>query len=193
MYTWIAKDVTMSTLSSLLAPEVVIMANSCAPSDDEIGIWRLLVFQCSRQKSRQSSLSVVEQSVFKLKKISPAHTLPAKMEYLESTMETLIFYILISRNGLAPTTNKYCATLTCSFLTKKCNLHGPKFKTHNRMYMDVSFFNTSCKISHNVQGSIHSAASSNDLLDLHSTQTQTCEVRWGARFSGHWVVTSMFA
>ena len=27
----------------------------------------------------------------------------------------------------------------------------------------------------------------------HRTQTQTSEVRWTARFSGHWVVTSMFA
>ena len=27
----------------------------------------------------------------------------------------------------------------------------------------------------------------------HRTQTQTSEVRWAARFSGHWVVTSMFA
>ena len=32
---------------------------------------------------------------------------------------------------------------------------------------------------------IHSAASSNDLLDTHTTQTQTNEVRWGACFSGH--------
>ena len=27
----------------------------------------------------------------------------------------------------------------------------------------------------------------------HRTQTQTSEVRWAVRFSGHWVVTSMFA
>ena len=31
----------------------------------------------------------------------------------------------------------------------------------------------------------HSAASSNELLDLHTTQTQASKVRWGARFSGH--------
>ena len=27
----------------------------------------------------------------------------------------------------------------------------------------------------------------------HRTHTQTSEVSWAARFSGHWVVTSMFA
>ena len=45
----------------------------------------------------------------------------------------------------------------------------------------------------NVFIEMHSAASSNELLDLHNTPTQTSEVRWGARYSGHWVVTSMFA
>ena len=40
---------------------------------------------------------------------------------------------------------------------------------------------------------IHSADSSIKLSDHHTTQTQTSEVRWAARFSGHWVVTSMFA
>ena len=40
---------------------------------------------------------------------------------------------------------------------------------------------------------MHSAASSNELLHLLTRQTQTREVRWGARSSGHWVVTSMFA
>ena len=39
----------------------------------------------------------------------------------------------------------------------------------------------------------HSAVSSNELLDLHTTQTQSSKVSWGARFSGHWVVTSMFS
>ena len=40
---------------------------------------------------------------------------------------------------------------------------------------------------------LHSATSSNELLHLHTTHTQTSEVRWIVRFSGHWVVTSMFA
>ena len=35
---------------------------------------------------------------------------------------------------------------------------------------------------------IHSADSSIKLSDHHTTQTQTSEVRWAARFSGHWVV-----
>ena len=39
----------------------------------------------------------------------------------------------------------------------------------------------------------HSADSSIKLSGNHRTQTQTSEVRWAARFSGHWVVTSMFA
>ena len=37
----------------------------------------------------------------------------------------------------------------------------------------------------------HSADSSVKLSGGHTTQTQTSEVRWAARFSGHWVV--MFA
>ena len=40
---------------------------------------------------------------------------------------------------------------------------------------------------------IHRADSSIKLSGCHTTQTQTSEVRWAARFSGHWVVTSMFA
>ena len=38
-----------------------------------------------------------------------------------------------------------------------------------------------------------STESSIKLSDLHTTQTQTSEVMWAARFSGHCVVTSMFA
>ena len=38
-----------------------------------------------------------------------------------------------------------------------------------------------------------SADSSNELSDLHTTQSLASDVRWGARFSGHWVITSMFA
>ena len=38
----------------------------------------------------------------------------------------------------------------------------------------------------------HSTDSSIKLSDLHTTQTQTSELRWGACFIGHWVVTSMF-
>ena len=41
--------------------------------------------------------------------------------------------------------------------------------------------------------SSHSADSSIKRSGRHTTQTQTSEVRWAARFSGHWVVTSMFA
>ena len=40
---------------------------------------------------------------------------------------------------------------------------------------------------------IHRADSSIKISGCHTTQTQTSEVRWAARFSGHWVVTSMFA
>ena len=39
----------------------------------------------------------------------------------------------------------------------------------------------------------HSTDSSVKHSSRHSTQTQTSEVRWAARSSGHWVVTSMFA
>ena len=39
----------------------------------------------------------------------------------------------------------------------------------------------------------HSAERSIKLSGSHRTQTQTNEVRWTARSSGHWVVASMFA
>ena len=39
----------------------------------------------------------------------------------------------------------------------------------------------------------HSPDSSNELSDLHTTQTQASEIRWCARFSYHWMVTSMSA
>ena len=45
-------------------------------------------------------------------------------------------------NGLAPSTNKYYdfdATLTCSGMDKKCSLHCPKLKIHNRMYRNGPF------------------------------------------------------
>ena len=40
---------------------------------------------------------------------------------------------------------------------------------------------------------IHSSDRSIKLSGSHRTQTQTSEVMWAARSSGHWVVTSMFA
>ena len=40
---------------------------------------------------------------------------------------------------------------------------------------------------------LHSADRSIKLSGSHRTQTQTSEVRWAARSSGHWVVASMFA
>ena len=39
---------------------------------------------------------------------------------------------------------------------------------------------------------IHSAESSNELSDLHTTQSPGSEVKWGARSSGQWVAISMF-
>ena len=44
-----------------------------------------------------------------------------------------------------------------------------------------------------MKGLKHSANSSVKLSGRHCTQTKTREVRWAARSSGHWVVTSMFA
>ena len=38
-----------------------------------------------------------------------------------------------------------------------------------------------------------SADTSIKLSGRHTTQTQTSEVRWAARFSGHGVVTNIFA
>ena len=43
------------------------------------------------------------------------------------------------------------------------------------------------------QCDMHSADSSNELSDLHTTQTPAGDERWGAHFSGHWVATRMFA
>ena len=46
---------------------------------------------------------------------------------------------------------------------------------------------------HTMGLAMHSADSFIKLSGRHTTQTVTSEVRWTARFSGHWVVTSMFA
>ena len=43
------------------------------------------------------------------------------------------------------------------------------------------------------QSAMHSADRPIKLSGSHRTQTQTSEVRWTARSSGHWVVASMFA
>ena len=48
----------------------------------------------------------------------------------------------LARNGLAPTTNKYCyfnATLTYIVIGEKCNLQCAKFKIHNGLYSNASF------------------------------------------------------
>ena len=61
------------------------------------------------------------------------------------------------------------------------------------IYVYLASVDTQFHILKSVFSYHHSAASSNELLYLHATQTQAGEVRRGARFSGHWVVTSMFA
>ena len=64
------------------------------------------------------------------------------IEYLESTMLTLIYDILICYNGLVRTTNKYSAfntTLVCSVMDKQCNLLCPKVNISNKMWTNVSF------------------------------------------------------
>ena len=47
------------------------------------------------------------------------------------------------------------APLTCSVMDEKYNLQCPKLKIHNRIYRNVSFFNTSSSISYNLRGMYH--------------------------------------
>ena len=68
------------------------------------------------------------------------------------------FDIWFEGNGLAPTSNKYCdlnVTPTRGVMDDKCDLQYVKLKIHNRIYSNVSFSNTSPKISHFFQGIRH--------------------------------------
>ena len=70
--------------------------------------------------------------------------------YLESTMKTLVFDILIFWKWLVTNHKEYCyfnTTLTC----KKWNVQCPILKIHNRMHRNVTFFYTEPNISHNFQ------------------------------------------
>ena len=77
-------------------------------------------------------------------------------------------------------------------------LYSPLRQKLNR-YIYNSFFKNvirELKVTYyklRVEEGKHSTDSANELSDLHTTHTQATEVRWGARFSGHWVVTSMSA
>ena len=85
-------------------------------------------------------------------------TLPEQVpEYVESTMETFAYDILIRLNYLGTTTNKCCyynATLTWSELGEKSNLRPPQFKINNRQCGSVSFF-TPLKFPTTFRVSIH--------------------------------------
>ena len=74
--------------------------------------------------------------------------------------------------------------------------------TYIHMYLKVHAGSLTCKDSallHRFLCSAplrycnHSADRSIKLSGSHRTQTQTSEVRWAARSSGHWMVASMFA
>ena len=77
--------------------------------------------------------------------ISTSFTLSAKNTehmYLENTMKTLVFDILICWNGLAQAANKYYnfhVTHAWCVMDGKCNLQCPKLKLHNWIYRNVSF------------------------------------------------------
>ena len=80
------------------------------------------------------------------------------MEYLETTMNTFVFDFWFAGNGLPPTTNKYCdfkSKLRCSAMDEKWNFQCPKLNIYKMIFRNVSFFNTSPKISHNFQDIHH--------------------------------------
>ena len=87
------------------------------------------------------------------------NTLPAKsMEYFEAQWKHSYLTFSFAVNGLAPTTTKYCrsnAFLMHSVRGEKYKLQCPKLKLHKIIYGDLSFFNTSHKISHSFQGIYH--------------------------------------
>ena len=73
------------------------------------------------------------------------YTTVKNIRYLESTMETPVFDILICWKWLGTniTTNKYYdfdATHTCSVKDDKCNLQCPTLKIHNKVYKNMLLF-----------------------------------------------------
>ena len=87
------------------------------------------------------------------------YTLPEKsMEYSKSTMKTPVFDISIGWKWLGINHKpvlRFNATLTCSVMDEKRNSQCPKLEIHNRMDRNVSFLNTSPKISHSFQCILH--------------------------------------
>ena len=92
-------------------------------------------------------------------KFDNCYTTAAKsMEYFKAQWKHLYLPFSFAGNSLAPTTTKYChfnAFLMHSVRGEKCDLQCPKLKLHKTIYGDLSFFNTSHKISHSFQGKHH--------------------------------------
>ena len=103
---------------------------------------------------------IIERSALnELSKKTNAVTLPAKsMEYFEAQWKHSYLAFWFAGNGLAPTTTKYChfnSFLMHSVRGEKYKLQCPKLKLHKIIYGDLSFFNTSHKISHSFDGIRH--------------------------------------
>ena len=92
------------------------------------------------------------------RKIFPFDDVIMIREYLENTIETPVFDILIWWKWLG-TNHKQTLWLECNSgvycLGKKIILQCPKLKIDNRMYRNVSFVKTLSKISHDFQGIDH--------------------------------------
>ena len=77
-----------------------------------------------------------------LKRLIQIHYQIEIMEYLEGTMETLVFDILICWKCLGIKHKQVLllnAALMCSVMGAKYNFESTKFKIHNRLFRKVSF------------------------------------------------------
>ena len=128
-----------------------------ASNAENVSIWwrhHELFTPCQHTTSTRSKHSVSQRIIFQ---ILIDYTLPAKsMEYFEAKWKHSHLTFWFAGNGLASTTTKYFhfnAFLMHSVRGEKYNLQCPKLKLHKIIYGDLSFFNTSHKISQSFQGS----------------------------------------
>ena len=110
---------------------------------------------------------------------SNLYTLPAKIwNIYKAQWKHSYLTIWIPENGLAPIQNKhydYNATLACSVMDEEFNLLCPELKLHNRIYRNVSFVNTSPKISHSVQA-VHHCESMGILCVLNNSSLSSRKI-----------------
>ena len=76
------------------------------------------------------------------------------MDYLDNTLETLVYDILICWKWFGTNRNTHCdinVAFTCCVMDEKYNLQCFEIELHNKICMHESFFINSPTISHDLQ------------------------------------------